>query len=63
MAIGRRSVSAVRLNNPRIFKTSWNADMLTIEIVGKDYKDTAYLFGSKDDWEEIIDIIAGEILR
>ena len=56
-------MSAVRLNNPRIFKTSWNADMLTIEIVGKDYKDTAYLFGSKHDWEEIIDIIAGEILR
>ena len=56
-------MSAVRLSGPRIFKTSWNADMLTIEIVGKDYKDTAYFYGSRDDWEEFIDIIAREILR
>ena len=51
-------MSAIRISRPMVFHHTWNGDMLTVEAVdGRGFTDTAYIFGSRDEWQDIIEAI------
>jgi hypothetical protein len=42
-----------------VFHHTWNGDMLTVEAVdGRSFNDTAYIFGSRDEWRDLIEAIS-----
>jgi len=42
-----------------VFHHTWNGDMLTVEAVdGRSFNDTAYIFGSRDEWRDLIAAIS-----
>ena len=52
-------MGAVRINRPMVFHHTWNGDMLTVEAVdGRSFNDTAYIFGSRDEWRDLIEAIS-----
>ena len=53
-------MSAIRINRPMVFHHTWNGDMLTVEAVDPvaASTDTAYIFGSRDEWQDIIEAIS-----
>jgi hypothetical protein len=52
-------VSAIRINRPMVFHHTWNGDMLTVETVdGFSFNDIAYIFGSRDEWQHLIEAIS-----
>ena len=52
-------MSAIRINRPMVFHHTWNGDMLTVEAVdGRSFNDTAYIFGSRDEWQDLIEAIS-----
>jgi hypothetical protein len=42
-----------------VFHHTWNGDMLTVETVdGCSFNDIAYIFGSRDEWQHLIEAIS-----
>ena len=53
-------MGAIRMNRPMVFHHTWNGDMLTVEAVdGRSFSDIAYIFGSRDEWRNLIEAISG----
>jgi hypothetical protein len=52
-------MSAIQINRPMVFHHTWNGDMLTVEAVdGRSFNDTAYIFGSRNEWQDLIEAIS-----